>query len=569
MIWTAVPKAMWLQEARTFAFCVLALLLAASTLVLAGGPAYAATFTVNRTGDTADANLANAACDVNASASGNQCTLRAAIQESNDTAAADVIRFNIASNVSVKTISPTRPLPTITRAVTIDGYSQPGTGPNTRAVGNNAVLKIQLNGANAGQDADGLVIGASDTTIRGLVINRFGADGILGEGPGATGNRIQGNFIGTNAAGTADLGNGQMGMFIAADNTTIGGTAAGERNVISGNGIHGIIIFSSGATGNKIQGNYIGTNAAGTSALGNGEVGLLVVAPNNTVGGTVAGAGNVISGNGNTGVDISGSSGGSNNRVEGNRIGTKAGGTGDLGNRANGVNISSSDGNTIGGAASGAGNLIAGNDGYGIGVSGSLGSGNAVLNNAIRANGDGGVILSSNRTTVRGNSILANDGSGVDVFLRDSEILSNQIFANAGLGIDLRGGTEDVSGVTANDTDDSDTGSNDLQNFPVITSATRFSTGGTIVSGTLNSNPNQAFTIQCFLALDGEPSNHGEGQILVAQDTSVQTGANGDASFSCATTGAVVGQEVSATATNTASGDTSEFSLNRPVTPGP
>jgi hypothetical protein len=109
-----------------------------------------------------------------------------------------------------------------------------------------------------------------------------------------------------------------------------------------------------------------------------------------------------------------------------------------------------------------------------------------------------------------------------------NRVLGNSIFANAGLGIDLG-----ASGVTNNDADDPDTGANDLQNFPVITSATKSSTNPflTTISGTLNSNPNQTFTVQCFLAV-ANPSGNGEGQIPVAQ-TTASTDADGDGGFAC------------------------------------
>src|SRR5918998_6971478 len=162
----------------------------ALSLVTIASPAWAATFIVNRTADTPDANLANAACDVNASQQGNQCTLRAAIQEANDTNGADEIRFNIVSAAAVKTIFPTSALPTITEAVTINGYTQTGASQNTLAEGNDAVLKVQLNGTNAGP-AHGLVIEAPDTTIRGLVINRFVGNGVFITGSGA---KVLGNF---------------------------------------------------------------------------------------------------------------------------------------------------------------------------------------------------------------------------------------------------------------------------------------------------------------------------------------------------------------------------------------
>jgi hypothetical protein len=109
MLAMAIRGAALVRRARTLSFSLLVVLVATSTgLLFEADPAYAATFTVNRTGDAKDANLADAACDANAAQSGNQCTLRAAIQEANDTAGADTVRFNVVSAASVKTISPTR-----------------------------------------------------------------------------------------------------------------------------------------------------------------------------------------------------------------------------------------------------------------------------------------------------------------------------------------------------------------------------------------------------------------------------------------------------------------------------
>ena len=212
-------------------------------IALWSSPAHAANLIVNRTGDAPDINLANAACDSNASQAGNQCTLRAAIQEANDTAVADTINFNIGTNDSLKTISPTSRLPTIGEQVTINGYSQTGASPNTLSEGNDAILKVQLNGTNAGPDTSGLRIEAADCTIKGLAINRVVGTGILIIGSGATGVRIEGNFIGTNAAGTTDLGNTTSGVTISsASNNTVGGTTSAARNLISGNDSDGISI---------------------------------------------------------------------------------------------------------------------------------------------------------------------------------------------------------------------------------------------------------------------------------------------------------------------------------------
>ena len=448
---------------------------------------------------------------------GSQCTLRAAIEEANATPGADTIDFDIGG--ASKTIKPDPALPTITDAVTIDGYTQPGASPNTLAEGNDAIIKVNLNGSDAGADADGLRISASDSTIRGLAIHRFDGSGVEIAGADATGNRVEGNFVGTNDGGTVDSGNGVRGVFIdgAADNT-VGGTQPDMRNVISGNDEDGILVFGFGATGNRVEGNFIGTTADGSADLGNTEDGVLVhAASDTTVGGTAAGARNLISGNGGSGVFVFANG----TTVQGNYIGIDAEGTGALGNGGSGVTVFGADGNAIGGTAGGAGNRIA-------------------------HNGEDGVAISSSQDT--GNNVL-----------------SNSIFSNGGLGIDLG-----PNGVTNNDPDDTDTGANNLQNFPVITSVTRVPmTNGTFIFGTLNSAPSLDYVVQCFLT-DGAPaSDHGEGSVLLDTEV-VTTDASGDGNFFCTSSnpilGQVPGQTVSATATDIlTTGDTSEFSENEPV----
>ena len=106
---------------------------------------------------------------------------------------------------------------------------------------------------------------------------------------GTTGNKVQGNFIGTDVTGTLDLGNVVNGVIIERrrDNT-VGGTVAGARNVISGNTNDGVHINGAGASGNNVLGNFIGTSAVGTAAVGNGNIGVFISssAVANTVGGT-------------------------------------------------------------------------------------------------------------------------------------------------------------------------------------------------------------------------------------------------------------------------------------------
>ncbi|MDQ3117179.1 MAG: hypothetical protein M3Q86_11350 [Verrucomicrobiota bacterium] len=188
------------------------------------------------------------------------------------------------------------------------------------------------------------------------------SNGILIMGESATGNLVQGNFIGTDISGGIDLGNVNDGVHIFdAPNNNVGGTLTGARNIISGNRFDGVRLTGDLATGNLVQGNYIGTDAAGGADLGNGSGIGVDSAPDNTIGGSVAGAGNVISGNG-FGVLVTSGIG---NRIQGNRIGTDANGTAPLGNTLAGALLNLISMNTTVGGPAGAGNIIAFNSGGG------------------------------------------------------------------------------------------------------------------------------------------------------------------------------------------------------------
>jgi CSLREA domain-containing protein len=250
------------------------------------------TFTVNSTADTEDATP-----DGNCSS----CTLREAIQEANannNPTESDRINFNI-SGTGVHTISPASALPTISEPVIIDGYSQPGSSANTLAKATNAKLMIELDGTNAGSTTVGLDIGAQNSVVRGLVINRFARFGINFLGS-ASGSKSEGNFIGTDPTGTLDRGNGGIGLAISTSNVVIGGTTPDKRNLISGNQAPGVEMFGFGVEGNnKVQGNLIGTDKNGSANLGNGNAGVFILSgSNNVVGGGSTAAANTIAFNG-------------------------------------------------------------------------------------------------------------------------------------------------------------------------------------------------------------------------------------------------------------------------------
>jgi len=118
--------------------------------------------------------------------------------ESNNVPGPNIIRFNIAG-AGVKTITPGSELPTITTSVAVDGYTQPGASPNTLANGDNAVILIELSGTNAGASASGLTITSFASSVQGLAINRFGANGVEVDSQGSS--VVRGSFIGTNPAG--------------------------------------------------------------------------------------------------------------------------------------------------------------------------------------------------------------------------------------------------------------------------------------------------------------------------------------------------------------------------------
>ncbi|HWP45948.1 MAG TPA: FG-GAP-like repeat-containing protein [Candidatus Limnocylindrales bacterium] len=448
----------------------------------------------------------NGVCDAT------ECTLREAINTANATAGTDVILFNLpgAGPYTIQLISA---LPDIADPIWIDGTSQPGfTGTPL----------IELNGSSAGIGANGLKITAGNSIVKGLIINRFAGNGILITTGG--GNLIQGNFIGTDVSGTTALGNGGTGIFInLASNNLIGGTTPGSGNVISGNGSAGIQIFGGSATGNRIQGNFVGTNFNGTVALGNAFDGIFLVnAPGNTLGGTTPGARNIISGNKLNGIEILGT-GATGNWVQGNFIGTQADGIGPLGNTLYGVLINTSaSNNTIGGTAPGAGNIIA-------------------------FNGSDGIFIDS--------------GIGNALFL-------NSIFSNSGLGIDLG-----LKGITSNDSGDGDSGANNLQNFPLLTSAVS-SGGSTTVQGTLNSTPNTRFRVEFYFSNTCDPSGNGEGTDILGV-TTLTTDGSGNASVNVTFPVLIpAGQVVTATVTDS-NNNTSEFSpcvtvtLTPPPTPTP
>ena len=288
----------------------------------------------------------------------------------------------------VATIAPGSALPTISEPVILDGQTQPGWS---------SAPIIELNGTGAGSGVHGLTITAGGSTVRGFAINRFtgsAAAGISISGTG--GNTIQGNYIGTSSSGGSASANYQGILINGTTGNLIGGTTSSQRNVISGNTWRGIML-AGGTSGNNIRGNYIGVDASGDVRLLT-QIGVyLNESPNNTIGGTSAGEGNVVSGNNQIGIYVvyAGSVG---NVIQGNTIGLNASRTATAANGTQGVEIIvDASNNTVGGTAAGAANVISGNTGKGVQVR--AGTGNAILVNSIHGNGGIGIDLGNDNAT--------------------------------------------------------------------------------------------------------------------------------------------------------------------------
>jgi CSLREA domain-containing protein len=381
-------------------------------------------------GDAASTYVVNSSDDHDDGTCGtDDCTLREAINSANAASGQDTINFGIEPN-GQHTITPNTDLPTITGPLTIDGTTQ--NGPNVHNIEVDGELTVSAQ--NGGLQ---LTSSAGGSTIRGLVINRFWTG--IDVQAGANGVTIVGNLIGTDPLGADGEGNANDGIHVEANNATIGGTTAADRNVIAGNQTAEIDL-ENGATGNVIKGNYIGTTASGDAQISNsgGEViGVDMVSVNgNTVGGSAAGAGNVISGV-FEGIDLNSSS--SNNTIQGNKIGTNAAGTAAVPNSSDGIYVYGAGPNVI------TGNLISGNGENGINLQQLTANPSvSVTNNMIGTNAAGTAALGNSLAgvhvndgvgiTLSGNTVSGNAGNGITIFGFGSShnlISQNKIGTNA------------------------------------------------------------------------------------------------------------------------------------------
>ena len=435
------------------------------------------------------------------------------------------IRFNIAEPTNRSAgaddwwgIAPASALPPVTAAsIVIDATTQTTNQGDTNSSG----PEVEIDGTGAGGATDGLVIGAtsSGSTIRGLAIGNFSDNGILLLGGT---NTVAGNYVGLSADGTTLAPNNtndatsQGGIRIESASNTIGGTAAADRNVASGNFFAGIALFGAGATGNNIYGNYLGLDAGGTLDRGNGGEGIdLEFAPGNTIGGPLIGQRNIISGNDSDGIEIDDSD---SNVVQNNYIGTDYTGVFLVPNTRDGIDFNEeggdgSSGNLIGGSGANEGNLIRGNGIYGVQVR---------------------EPLSTNNTIIR-----------------------NSIYDNVALDIDLND-----DGITVNDPFDADGDPNDRLNYPDVTRVRN--SGGTLTADFRLDVPAGDYRIEFFKNPGGAHSSGNGGGESFASAKTITHGGTGIENFSHTFPGSS-GDIITATTTEEFGGptfgSTSEFSI--------
>jgi len=288
--------------------------------------------------------------------------------------------------------------------------------------------------------ADGAVDTFIGQAGAGNIIGGNTGVGVYISGGTTRGTVLHGNIIGLDEAGAA-APNGASGVVITdgSDNNTVGGNGEGEGNTISSSGFFGVYISGIGTTGNKVLGNRIGTDAAGSASRPNSSGGVTIEngAVNNDVGQDVTGAGNLISGNLGSGVAIAGA-GTTNNRVRGNVIGLDVSGATPLPNALHGISVQDAAGNSLGGATALARNVISGHEnGAGIALSGTGTTGNTIYGNYIGCDVTGAVALEN----VTGVSVSAGAGTntiGGPLAGQANVISGNQLagvrFENAGAG---------------------------------------------------------------------------------------------------------------------------------------
>jgi hypothetical protein len=572
-------------------------------------------FTVNAIGNEDDANTADGVC---ATATG-VCTFRAAVTQANIRSGPETINFDVrnadGSCPTLVTIEAPAGatgyrIDDKSGRVVIDGYTQCGASPNTLAIGGNAVIKVELKG-NRTKDVNGISIYSANNIVRGLAIYNWDFQLKLMYG-GANDNRIEGNFLGTNAANTFQFETSStfgeqhhegvriQGGGDGAARNIIGGTTPAARNIISGNRKDGVKIQGVGARDNRIIGNYIGLKQNGVTPLRNFSDGVDFEygVKSNWLGGLAPEERNVISGNYSDGIEISHDPGTQFNSVVGNYFGLTADGTRatSYGNSQTAIAFEDAvDSNYA------YNNVIGGNGTSGIFFF-ILGTRNEVHHNKIGVAADGITPLPNGfQTSYDGQSPPYYERNGITIMggSQYNKIYENIIANHPGDGIVLKN-SSDAAHNHFGETYYNTISRNSLYNngnpavtnsgaidgvwnkpyyvnnawtypnqglpAPVISSATIASVTGT--SLTRSNQPCAACTIEVFIAdkgsvNDASGENAGEGKTFIGSGTTDDNG-----NFAVTVTGVNQDQLVTATATDTL-GNTSQFSANVVVAAGP
>lgn len=377
--------------------------------------------------------------------------------------------------------------------------------------------------------------------------------------------RIDGNHIGVSVSGSTALGNAGGGIYIFNSPDIEIGTTRG--NVISGNGDHGIYLLGETNCHHcSISGNIIGLNAAGTTILANQGDGILMEeCHENTVG-----SGNTLGGN-NVGIHLDGCR---DCTLIGNRIGVDQSGDQPAPNRSHGILLHRSNGTLIGGSIVSGGNKISANAAAGIycfvsndtTIKGNVIGGHLVDGVNFGGNDEDGIMLRASATNHVGgidlfhaNFISHNGRNGVTMNGdgTGNSMEMNLIWANGGMGIDLND-----DGVTLNDTiikGDPDTGDNNLQNYPRITSVS-IAPGTVRIQGRLDSGLSKNYDLYFYGNTGMEPSGYGEGEVylgMINQSTHGLGSLQFDTTFPSPSP---MPGYITATARQTTTGDSSEFS---------
>lgn len=441
------------------------------------------------------------------------CTLRDAISAANKSKAANItIKFNIPTNsagcstvTGICRIQLLGQLPSLQVPMTIDGYSQPGAIENSLDVGDDAQLRIILDGVGLA-NIKGLVLNGGSSVVTGINFQNFSSGSDAAILISSDGNVIEGNFIGTDPDASFAQKN-HYGILIEGQQNRIGGAMPAQRNIISGNES----AISVSKDRNLIEGNYIGTNRSGTAAISN-EDGILLFSSHNRIGGA-DGARNVISGNSFEGISLLFNA--SYNKITNNFIGRSATGG------------------------------VLGNSDLGIYLVGNQKSKKYANNN----------LISKNYIVYNGRGILLGDDGGDKS--AGNAITRNTIFGNGGMGIDIN----PQNSVNLNDPKDADDGPNHLQNFPEFTDFGVVN-GTETISGVLHSLPDSSFRIELFANATCDGNGYGEGATYFAS-VNVTTNHKGVAHWKYVTNTPPDATYMTATATQLEGGklrSTSEFS---------